>query len=126
MQKSFTIELLSIPHYFYYASIRSLSLGTAFWYVFSISVVLSLLLTYPLSFSVFGGNWGSAISGLVTFPIQTSGVVIILQPMGICNVAGEMGWIVIHQVFKRMVGGSRVYNKHHISSPYKKTFANRL
>ncbi len=40
--------------HFYYTSIRSLSLGATFWYVFLISVVLSLLTTYALSFCLVG------------------------------------------------------------------------
>ncbi len=59
-------------YFFYYASIRSLSLYAPFRYVFSISEALSQLPTYAPSFSLFGGIWGSAVPGFATFPIQTS------------------------------------------------------
>ncbi len=58
-------------YHFYYTSIRSFSPGTPSWYIFLILVVLSLLLTHALSFSLFGGDWESAVSGLTTFTIQT-------------------------------------------------------
>ncbi len=45
---------------------------------FSISVALSLLPTNALSFSLFGGDWGSIISGLTKFLIWTSEMVIVL------------------------------------------------
>ncbi len=35
-------DKIDVGNPFYYASIRSLSLGAPFWYVFSISVALSL------------------------------------------------------------------------------------
>ncbi len=67
---------------FYYTSIRSLTLRVPFWHVFSISAALSLLPTHTLSFSLFGGDWGSAFLGFVTFLIRILGVVIILWLMG--------------------------------------------
>ncbi len=46
--------------------------------VFSISVALSLLFTYAISFSLFSGNCGFTISSLATFLIQTSRIAIVL------------------------------------------------
>ncbi len=94
--------------------------GAYFWYVFSISVALSLLPTYILSFLLFGRDCGFAVLGLATFSIQTSQVVILLQRTGhkcFCNVV-EGNHAVIHRLFKRMGGGDRVYNRDSgVSSP---------
>ncbi len=110
---------------FNYASIRSLLLGAPFLYVFSILVALSLLITYALSFSLFGGDWGSAISSLTTFPTQTSGMVIGLWQGDehVCSVVRE--GVVIHVYLKEWGSGSQVYNKDHFVTS-QKTFANHL
>ncbi len=94
------------PLSFYYASFRSLLLGAPSQYVFSISVALSLLLTYAPS-SLFGGNWGSIISGLATFPIQTLWIVIVLWWIGHdCNMLRK--GIIICWLFKRVRGEGAV------------------
>ncbi len=69
---------------------------------------------------LFGGDWASAILGLATFPIQTSEVVIVFC---VCNVVGGKGssYTGYSKEWARR-GAVRVYSKHHVSSPYKKTF----
>ncbi len=67
LEHSFGRKIFTSIPFFYYASNRSLLLGPPFQYVFSISMVLSLLPIDALSFSLVGGDWGSAILGLVTF-----------------------------------------------------------
>ncbi len=59
--------------HFYYITLARYT----FLVIFFISVALPLLPIYDLSFSLFGGNWGSAVSGLATFPIRTSQIAII-------------------------------------------------
>ncbi len=99
---------------FYYAPIRSLSLGAPFRYVFLISVALSLPPTYALSFSLFGGDWESAILILMTFPIQILGVAIILRQID--RTHASVMWLgegVVIQL--KEWRGSRVYNRDGVS-----------
>ncbi len=70
------LHLTSKTNFSYYASVKLLSLCATFRMFFSILVALSLLPTYTLSFSLFGGDWRFTILGLKTFSVRTLGMAI--------------------------------------------------